>query len=150
MPEHRYTPGMAIPTEPIGSLPRPPQLIQAIASFAANKITRDALEEAYSEALRDTIDRLEQTGSPVLTDGEQTKPSFATYPLTGLRNLAPDGVVIPFCRRSPTPVTPIDRWTIPLRCPCRQLSEGCPYLHATSCETGSYLRFCSQSSLSSR
>jgi 5-methyltetrahydropteroyltriglutamate--homocysteine methyltransferase len=31
----------------------------------------------------------------VITDGEQTKPSFATYPLAGL-NLAPDGVVIPF------------------------------------------------------
>jgi 5-methyltetrahydropteroyltriglutamate--homocysteine methyltransferase len=87
---------MAIPTEPIGSLPRPPQLIQAIAAAAANKITQDALEEAYSEALRDTFDRLEETGSPVLTDGEQRKSSFATYPLAGLRNLAPDGVVIPF------------------------------------------------------
>lgn len=96
MPKRHYTPGMAIPTEPIGSLPRPPQLIQAIASFDAGKISRDALEEAYSEALRDTIDRLEQTGSPVLTDGEQTKSSFATYPLAGLLNLAPDGVVIPF------------------------------------------------------
>jgi 5-methyltetrahydropteroyltriglutamate--homocysteine methyltransferase len=87
---------MAIPTEPIGSIPRPPQLIQAVASFQAGKITREALDVAYSEALRDTIDRLEQTGSPVLTDGEQTKPSFATYPLGGLQNLAPDGVVIPF------------------------------------------------------
>ena len=87
---------MAIPTEAIGSIPRPPQLIQAVASFQAGKITREALDVAYSEALRDTIDRLEQTGSPVLTDGEQTKPSFATYPLSGLENLAPDGVVIPF------------------------------------------------------
>jgi 5-methyltetrahydropteroyltriglutamate--homocysteine methyltransferase len=87
---------MAIPTEPIGSIPRPPQLIQAIASFQAGTIARDVLDGAYSEALRDTIDRLEQTGSPILTDGEQTKPSFATYPLTGLQNLAPDGVVIPF------------------------------------------------------
>jgi 5-methyltetrahydropteroyltriglutamate--homocysteine methyltransferase len=32
----------------------------------------------------------------VITDGEQTKPSFATYPLRGLTNLASDGVVIPF------------------------------------------------------
>jgi 5-methyltetrahydropteroyltriglutamate--homocysteine methyltransferase len=39
---------------------------------------------------------LEQTGSTVLTDGEQTKPSFATYPIAGLANLAPDGAVIPF------------------------------------------------------
>src|SRR5277367_1733913 len=85
-----------IPTEPIGSIPRPPQLIDAMASYQANKINRDALDRAYAEALRDTIDNLEQTGSPVLTDGEQTKSSFATYPLTGLSNLAPDGVVIPF------------------------------------------------------
>jgi 5-methyltetrahydropteroyltriglutamate--homocysteine methyltransferase len=85
-----------IPTEPIGSIPRPPQLIQALVQYQAGQIDRNALDSAYSDALRDTIDRLEQTGSPVLTDGEQTKPSFATYPLSGLQNLAPDGVVIPF------------------------------------------------------
>ena len=32
----------------------------------------------------------------MISDGEQTKPSFATYPLTGLKNLASDGVMIPF------------------------------------------------------
>ncbi len=96
MPSRRYTPGMAIPTESIGSIPRPPQLLQAMASFQAGKITPEAMNDAYADALRDTITRLEQTGSPILTDGEQTKPSFATYPLTGLQNLAPDGVVIPF------------------------------------------------------
>lgn len=85
-----------IPTEPIGSIPRPPQLIEALTSYHAAEIPRKSLDSAYAEALRDTIARLEQTGSPVLTDGEQTKPSFATYPLTGLSNLAPDGVVIPF------------------------------------------------------
>src|SRR5271156_752702 len=87
---------MTIPTEPIGSIPRPLQLLQAMASFQAGTIDREALDGAYSEALRDTIDRLEQTGSPVVTDGEQTKPSFATYPLSGVQSLAPDGVVIPF------------------------------------------------------
>ena len=87
---------MAIPTESIGSIPRPPQLLEAIASFQAGDISHEAMNDAYLDALRDTITRLEQTGSPVLTDGEQTKSSFATYPLTGLTNLAPDGVVIPF------------------------------------------------------
>ncbi len=87
---------MAIPTESIGSIPRPPQLLAAIASFQAGDISREVLNTAYLDALRDTINRLEQTGSTVLTDGEQTKSSFATYPLTGLTNLAPDGVVIPF------------------------------------------------------
>ncbi|NYF80298.1 cobalamin-independent methionine synthase II family protein [Granulicella arctica] len=87
---------MAIPTEPIGSIPRPQALLEAIVAFQAGKVAQDVLDQASSEALRDTITRLEATGSPVLTDGEQTKPSFATYPLTGIENLAADGVVIPF------------------------------------------------------
>ena len=31
----------------------------------------------------------------MVSDGEQTKSSFATYPLDGLDNIAPDGVIIP-------------------------------------------------------
>ena len=46
--------------------------------------------------MRDTVARFEETGSPVVTDGEQRKPSFATYPVAGLQTLAPDGVAIPF------------------------------------------------------
>jgi 5-methyltetrahydropteroyltriglutamate--homocysteine methyltransferase len=87
---------MMIPTEPIGSIPRPPELIRAIHAFEAGDVSAEELDGAYKAALRDTFTRLEQTGSPVLTDGEQTKSSFATYPLSGLSNLAPDGVVIPF------------------------------------------------------
>ena len=87
---------MAILTESIGSIPRPVSLLQAIAAFQADQISHAALQDAYDKALQDTIERLELTGSPVITDGEQTKPSFATYPLSGLSNLAPDGVTIPF------------------------------------------------------
>jgi 5-methyltetrahydropteroyltriglutamate--homocysteine methyltransferase len=54
------------------------------------------LAAAQDQAVRDTIHRFEQTGSPVVTDGEQSRPSFATYPLAGLKALAPDGVIIPF------------------------------------------------------
>ncbi len=86
---------MAIPTEPIGSIPRPASLLQAISAFNAGSIPKRTLDKACIAALRDTIQRFEQTGSPVITDGEQSKPSFATYPLLGL-SLAPDGVVIPF------------------------------------------------------
>jgi 5-methyltetrahydropteroyltriglutamate--homocysteine methyltransferase len=85
-----------IPTEPIGSIPRPPQLLRAMTEHGAGKISDQQLNAAQQEALRETISRMEETGSPVITDGEQTKPSFATYPLSGLSNLAPDGVVIPF------------------------------------------------------
>jgi 5-methyltetrahydropteroyltriglutamate--homocysteine methyltransferase len=87
---------MSILTEPIGSIPRPASLIEAILSSQAGKAGGAELDAEYEEALRGTIERLEQTGSPVITDGEQTKPSFATYPLSGLTNLAPDGVIIPF------------------------------------------------------
>ena len=87
---------MTLPTESIGSIPRPRALLSALADFQAGKIAAPALEEAFDAALRDTVSRLAATGSPILTDGEQTKPSFATYPLAGLTNLAADGVVIPF------------------------------------------------------
>jgi len=49
-----------------------------------------------ASALGDTIRRFEETGSPVISDGEQTKSSFVTYPLDGASGLAPDGLVIPF------------------------------------------------------
>jgi 5-methyltetrahydropteroyltriglutamate--homocysteine methyltransferase len=87
---------MPIPTEPIGSIPRPIELIEATRSQAAGELTDDELRRLQDEALRDTIRRFEDTGSPVITDGEQTKPSFISYPMHGLENLAPDGVVIPF------------------------------------------------------
>jgi 5-methyltetrahydropteroyltriglutamate--homocysteine methyltransferase len=83
-------------TEPIGSIPRPPSLLKAIQAFQSGAASREALDAEYDAALKDTISRFEQTGSPVISDGEQTKPSFATYPLSGISSLAPDGVVIPF------------------------------------------------------
>lgn len=85
-----------IPTEPIGSIPRPPELLGGFQEFAAGRLSRTQLDSLCEEAVRDTIRRFEATGSPVITDGEQTKPSFATYPIHGLENLAPDGVTIPF------------------------------------------------------
>src|SRR4051795_7229408 len=87
---------MPIPTEPIGSIPRPPELIAGLLRAADGRIARSELEALFDPAARDTIARFEATGSPVVTDGEQRKPSFATYPIDGLETLAADGVVIPF------------------------------------------------------
>ncbi|GAA2249564.1 cobalamin-independent methionine synthase II family protein [Actinomadura luteofluorescens] len=78
---------MPLPTEPIGSIPRPQELLTA---------TPSELAAAQERAVRETLRRLEELGSPVVTDGEQSKPSFATYPIAGLADLAPDGAVIPF------------------------------------------------------
>ncbi|WP_298297488.1 cobalamin-independent methionine synthase II family protein [Hydrotalea sp.] len=87
---------MKIQTEPIGSVPRPKYLVDALQSFAQQQIKENELSKLLDKALTDTVKRFEETGSPVITDGEQSKPSFATYPVSGLQNLAPDGVVIPF------------------------------------------------------
>jgi 5-methyltetrahydropteroyltriglutamate--homocysteine methyltransferase len=86
---------MTIPTEPIGSIPRPLQLIEAVAALGDNADPR--LDSLYDQAIRDTIERFEATGSPVITDGEQRKyHNFWTYSVHGLPNIAPDGFKIPF------------------------------------------------------
>ncbi len=86
---------MSIPTEPIGSLPRPRALLEAIAN--AGDGTDPALDPLYDAAARDTIALFEATGSPVITDGEQRKyHNFWTYSVQGLENTRPDGFRIPF------------------------------------------------------
>ncbi len=87
---------MPIPTEPIGSIPRPPELVEAMRQVASGRISADTVRPLYEQATRDTIQRFEATGSPVITDGEQSKPSFVSYPIHGLETLAPDGVTIAF------------------------------------------------------
>jgi methionine synthase II (cobalamin-independent) len=71
-----------IPTEPVGSLPRPTWLQQAYAQYDAGEITRDQLEAAQDKAVEDTIERYEATPAPIISDGEQRWSSFATYPVT--------------------------------------------------------------------
>jgi len=87
---------MSIPTEPIGSIPRPADLIAAWTDRATGSLSEQQFRQIADAALRDTIRRFEETGSPVITDGEQTKSSFATYPLDGASGLAADGVIVPF------------------------------------------------------
>ena len=85
---------LSIPTEPIGSIPRPLGLISAVAVTDGADVE---VQPLYEEAIRDTIERFEATGSPVITDGEQRKyHNFWTYCVHGLPNTAPDGFKIPF------------------------------------------------------
>lgn len=85
---------MAIPTEPIGSIPRPPELIRALSQ---RDITDPSTAALLEVAVADTIQRFEATGSPVISDGEQGKyHNFWTYCVHGLPNTEPDGFRIPF------------------------------------------------------
>jgi methionine synthase II (cobalamin-independent) len=87
-----------IPTELVGSLPRPMKLQDAYADYDEGKINFEQLQAQQDAAAEDSIKRLEATGEPIVTDGEQRESSFATYNLTdtlagtGLAdNLAGDG-----------------------------------------------------------
>jgi len=71
-----------IPTEPVGSLPRPSKLQAAYAEYDVGNIKFGDLEAVQEEAVQDSIQRFEATGSPIISDGEQRISSFATYPLT--------------------------------------------------------------------
>ena len=87
---------MQIPTEPIGSIPRPSDLLEIQKKYHNGGASIKELTDAYDRALEDTIKCFDATGSPVISDGEQRKPSFATYPLEGLENIANDGIEIQF------------------------------------------------------
>ncbi|MGH3701137.1 MAG: 5-methyltetrahydropteroyltriglutamate--homocysteine methyltransferase [Pseudonocardiaceae bacterium] len=98
MTEYDPRTATGIPTEPVGSLPRPSTLQAAYADYDAGKIDKAALEAEQDAAVRDSIERFEATGSPIISDGEQRLSSFATYPITdtlagtGLaENLGPGG-----------------------------------------------------------
>src|SRR5215210_892955 len=89
---------MPIPTEVVGSLPRPMKLPQAYEAYDQGQIGWSELQAEQDAAAADSIQRLEATGEPIVTDGEQRESSFATYPITdtlagtGLAdNLAGDG-----------------------------------------------------------
>jgi methionine synthase II (cobalamin-independent) len=89
---------VSIPTELVGSLPRPMKLQEAYQAYDDGKIGWDDLRAEQDAAAEDSIRRLEEVGEPIVTDGEQRESSFATYPITdtlagtGLAdNLAGDG-----------------------------------------------------------
>ncbi len=89
---------MPIPTEHVGSLPRPMKLQDAYAAYDEGKIDFKALQAEQDVAAEDSIKRMEETGAPIVGDGEQRESSFATYNLadtlagTGIgENLAGDG-----------------------------------------------------------
>ena len=73
---------MPIPTELVGSLPRPMQLQEAYEAYDQGEISFAELQKEQDKAAEDSIHRLEDTGEDLVTDGEQRESSFATYPIT--------------------------------------------------------------------
>ena len=81
-----------IPTEPVGSLPRPSRLQEAFAAYDRGEIAKDQLQAEQETSAKDSVKRGEATGAPIISDGEQRWSSFATYPIVdtlGGTGLAP-------------------------------------------------------------
>ncbi|KAF8145757.1 hypothetical protein K438DRAFT_1629610 [Mycena galopus ATCC 62051] len=72
---------MGLPTESVGSLPRPQYVQVAFADYDAGKASLDELLAAQDKAAADSVQRMEETGQGLVTDGEQRASSFATYPI---------------------------------------------------------------------
>lgn len=70
-----------LPTEPVGSLPRPAGLQRAVLDAEIGQLPAAELRAEQDRAVRDTLARFEATGSPIISDGEQRRQSFASYPL---------------------------------------------------------------------
>src|SRR5919197_5633466 len=60
----------------VGSLLRPPKLLQAREDFGAGRIDADALREAEDEAIREIVRRQEEIGLQSATDGEFRRASW--------------------------------------------------------------------------
>ena len=85
---------IAIPTEPIGRIPRPVEPIERVKK--ADSEDRK-LAPLYDVAVRDSMERFAGPGSPVVTDGEQRKHhNFCRYCVHGLPNTAQAGFMIAF------------------------------------------------------
>jgi 5-methyltetrahydropteroyltriglutamate--homocysteine methyltransferase len=62
--QNRNHAGVSIPTEPIGSVPRPAELIAGMRGAAEGQVSDDELETLREQALEQTIAEFEATGSP--------------------------------------------------------------------------------------
>ncbi|EMA62727.1 methionine synthase vitamin-B12 independent [Halorubrum distributum JCM 13561] len=66
-----------IPTTHIGSLPRPPELLDLLTRRQDGEaVDPDEWDETVAEATRDVVDRQVETGLDAINNGEQSRVSF--------------------------------------------------------------------------
>lgn len=87
---------MSLPTEPIGSIPRSPELLSALNALSPNEEPAAELQALIETAVCETVACFEATESPVISDGEQGKyPDFITYPIPSQQGYIPTGLSLP-------------------------------------------------------
>lgn len=84
-----------IPTEPIGSVPCPESLREAI-SRCGGILEDPQLDELFEQAVRDNVAAFEAAGSPVVTDGEPRRyHDLCEYCVHDIQNVERGGFEIP-------------------------------------------------------
>src|SRR5437763_17188422 len=69
-----------IPTTQVGSLPRPPELVELVfAEDRGEPVDRERYERLLDEAVRDRVRRQVEAGIDFVSDGEMSKIGYATY-----------------------------------------------------------------------
>lgn len=87
----------SIPTEPIGSIPRSVEVVEAGRTIEGDPLLVDGYDSLFDAAVADTVERFIATGSPIITDGEQRKHrNFITYCVDGSDALGGDGFELAF------------------------------------------------------
>lgn len=108
-----------------GSLPRPPELLEAIRSHCAGKPMDEALLARHVEAV---VRRQVEAGIDIVTDGEMSKPSFRAYlaeRIGGFEARVPKGG-LPL----PSPLDPNGRDATMFPDYYRAVQEASPFEHA--------------------
>ena len=72
----------------VGSLIRPPHLVEARARAAKGEITQDQLLAIQHPAIREVVKKQEDLGLRVVTDGEYNRKSWQSDFLLKIRNVA--------------------------------------------------------------
>src|SRR5262249_18777933 len=78
--------------EQVGSLLRPPELLQARAGHAEGRLTLEELRAAEDRAILDALRRQRQVDIDVTTDGEMRRGSWLTDMAEAVEGFVPDRV----------------------------------------------------------
>src|SRR5689334_15413721 len=80
--------------EHVGSLLRPPELLQARAAFAEGKLDQLRLREAEDRAIREALEKQSAAGLDRITDGEFRRGSWLTDMADAVEGFVRDRVVL--------------------------------------------------------
>ena len=80
--------------EHVGSLLRPPELLQARSAFAEGRLNQDQLREVEDRAIRDALEKQSAAGLDRVTDGEFRRGSWLTDMADAVEGFVRDRVVL--------------------------------------------------------